>query len=299
MKTQTLAAIQQFRQYKNGVNANNEYVAGEVLAIQLDRFEPSDAPCEDLTVFIGENICPIDTCDSSSSIVSCTLPGQPTGAYPIRVNFAAVGDAVSDITLPMAYHIESIFPLSGSYGGGTAVTIMGSGFLDDDDMGTLCGNPLEGCVVNNDNTQAVCLTPSMKRITVEEELCEFVFYQLDPGMRAGINFNFQDTATAVVTSVQPARGGTEGGTRVTILGSQFVPGQTTVSIDGSACNIQFETTALIVCETTAHREATGKHPVVVFVTGNGNAIYTDEDNSKFWYIDRWSSIFTWGCNDTS
>ena len=34
------------------------------------------------------------------------------------------------------------------------------------------------------------------------------------------------------------------------------------------------------------------------VDGQGNAAANQLD-STFWYIDRWSSIFTWGCNDTS
>ena len=38
---------------------------------------------------------------------------------------------------------------------------------------------------------------------------------------------------------------------------------------------------------------------MVNVDGKGNAAASDPDNREFWYIDRWSSHFTWGCNDTS
>lgn len=295
MKTTVLTAISD----STNPNDNSEYIAGEELILQLDRFEPQNAPCSDIKVYIGMKECSVNTCDSTNSLVSCTIPGQPKGTYPIRVHFHNVGDAVSDVDLTMAYHIQHISPLIGSYGGGTEITVTGSGFLDNDNMGTLCDEALESCIVNSDNTQAVCLTPSMKRIAAEDHLCEFYFYQSASVQRGTINFNFQNTSTAVVTSVQPKRGGTEGGTRITILGSKFVAGETTVSIDGSVCTIIFETTALIVCETSAHREATGKHAVLVFITDNGNAIYTDEDDATFWYVDRWSSIFTWGCNDTN
>ena len=40
-------------------------------------------------------------------------------------------------------------------------------------------------------------------------------------------------------------------------------------------------------------------PVVIIGNGKGAAIYANDKNTEFWYIDRWSSTFSWGCRDGS
>jgi len=92
-------------------------------------------------------------------------------------------------------------------------------------------------------------------------------------------------------------GGSMGGTRVTIGGSNFGPGSQNVTIGSSECIIKSESPIQIICETEPHATST-KHRVIVSVTGQGNAA-SQGPTGVFWYIDRWSSHFTWGCNDTN
>jgi len=91
-------------------------------------------------------------------------------------------------------------------------------------------------------------------------------------------------------------GGSLGGTRITITGSGFVPSAQTVTIGDSDCIIKSETAMEIICETEPHLTST-KHRVIVNINGIGYAAAANDQD--FWYIDRWSSHFTWGCNDTN
>ena len=64
-------------------------------------------------------------------------------------------------------------------------------------------------------------------------------------------------------------------------------------IDGSICDVASESSTEIVCYTNYHAGAI-KAPVVVDVPDQGYAVYSDPDAAVFYYIDRWSSIWTWG-----
>jgi hypothetical protein len=66
---------------------------------------------------------------------------------------------------------------------------------------------------------------------------------------------------AVIRSVSPAEGSAHGGTLLTILGSGFVYGTTTVIIDGHVCVIQTVTLSEVKCLTPAH--ADGNATIVV------------------------------------
>ena len=69
-----------------------------------------------------------------------------------------------------------------------------------------------------------------------------------------------------VTSVSPTTGSTNGGTNITITGSGFIEGQTTVTLKNSPCAVITMTYTQIVCKTPA--DATGSTQNVV-VTSKG------------------------------
>ena len=93
--------------------------------------------------------------------------------------------------------------------------------------------------------------------------------------------------TPLITSISPERGGTGGGTPVTIDGSGFASSGNKVKIDGSVCDVVSESETQIVCLTNYHAGAI-RAPVVVDVLGKGYAIYSDIEAATFYYIDRWS-----------
>jgi len=124
----------------------------------LDAGFDSAPQCNQITVFIGNVACPVSSCTSALNTITCTVAGQPTGDYPLRVNFARVGDAdYADLnlsTVRMRFVVNSVSPLLGSFGGGTMITLEGSGLGGPAFSGELCGMPLSNCHFANDGAQA-------------------------------------------------------------------------------------------------------------------------------------------------
>ena len=113
---------------------------------------------------------------------------------------------------------------------------------------------------------------------------------------------YSAAATPIVSSVSPRRGGTGGGTTVSVTGSGLanITEGLLVSIDGVPCDIKSSNDSLITCRSGAH-QGTVKTYVVVVVGGKGAAVSLLTGNgtlaSAYEYVDRWSSRFTWGGND--
>ncbi|CAG5091675.1 Oidioi.mRNA.OKI2018_I69.PAR.g13192.t1.cds [Oikopleura dioica] len=275
---------------------NYRYIANEEVTFGIDMFH-DNPPCDGITIAIGDRDCPITNCDPSALQLTCAVPGQATGEYNLYINFPGVGYAVhQEYWFEMGYWVDSVTPVAGSYGGGTSITITGSGFYDDDKIGTLCGEELINCQISADNTEAICQTPTIPDWKWENTtVCVFDFYHYDPPQRNDWVYTYENSTTAYINSIQPNKGGTLGGTKITIVGNKFIPGETTVTIDDVPCDIDFISVAVIVCETNAHEYSTA-HLVKVTVP-DGNAVFNHPDAAKFWYVDRWSSIFTWGCTE--
>ena len=120
------------------------------------------------------------------------------------------------------------------------------------------------------------------------------------------NVTYRGSFTPYINSVSPRRGGTAGGTILTITGLGFnssIDGaEVIVTINGVECSLRETTDSVIKCRTDAHK-TTVNGRVFVVVPGKGSAIELDPGNAtspssaQFEYVDRWSSRFTWGGND--
>ena len=118
---------------------------------------------------------------------------------------------------------------------------------------------------------------------------------------------YRASLTPVIDSVSPRRGGTAGGSIITIEGRGLsgVQGQASVSIDGVACTVRTANDSVITCRTGAHR-TTLSTSVLVSVPGKGTSVgvtptmvttsSTSTGSASFQYVDRWSSVYTWGGN---
>ena len=102
-------------------------------------------------------------------------------------------------------------------------------------------------------------------------------------------YTYDDSLSASVTTVHPTRGGTAGGTTLTVTGHRLDSGDITVSIDGVACSVMTRSTDKIVCMTGPHT-GSGQYLVTVNVGNHGLA----QGSVEFGYVDLWSSRFTWG-----
>uniref|UniRef100_A0A3B4ZZ57 PKHD1 like 1 n=1 Tax=Stegastes partitus TaxID=144197 RepID=A0A3B4ZZ57_9TELE len=105
-------------------------------------------------------------------------------------------------------------------------------------------------------------------------------------------FTYRSRLTPVITEVSPRRGGTAGGTRLTISGSGFSSdtSKVNVTIAGSVCDVQSANDTHIVCVTNSQKQSQ-ETKVRVNVADRGLA---KMDNADFFYVDVWSSRFTWG-----
>ena len=155
---------------------------------------------------------------------------------------------------------------------------------------------------SDDQKSYVCLLEKFENIETAGSY-EVLVSSLDLSdmtvMTASTSIRIDPDLTPIITSISPTRGGSAGGTRITFTGSNLDTGSgATVVIHGIECIIKSIESTEIICETEPYSGV--KEPVqpVVTITGNSLAKFSDP-TTTFWYIDRWSSPFTWGCNDDS
>jgi len=93
------------------------------------------------------------------------------------------------------------------------------------------------------------------------------------GLTANQLFNYSVALTPKLASVSPLRGGTGGGTVLTITGQNFPTDSTqvTVTIAGTRCDISSITTTQITCATNSYLYSSIQAPVKVFILNNGFA----------------------------
>merc|ERR1719483_1010979 len=244
------------------------------------------------TVKVGSAECTVTA--SSDSTVSCDLAGLPGGDYAITVYNADLGLS-NEETFTSTLEIVSVSPSSGSFGGGSLLTISGTGFDSVDGVSvTICDNICETVTITT--SQIECLTPA-NDATGATEVCGVVVTQESGSADSISAFTYDQALTPSVISIDPVRGGTGGGTLITIIGTGFEVSGNNVMIDGSICDISTESSTVITCYTNSHNGAI-EAAVIVEVPDQGYAAYDDVSAATFYYIDRWSSIWTWGGTGT-
>ena len=102
---------------------------------------------------------------------------------------------------------------------------------------------------------------------------------------------YNATATPTITSITPRYGKVSGNETVTIVGTNFVNGSSTVLIDGKTCTTTAVTTTQITCTTSARA---GDEPNPTFkVTVATKGLAATQGNT-FKYVQYWSEASTWG-----
>ena len=228
---------------------------------------------------------------SSDSQVVCTVPDIAGGDYPVIVNNPALGNSNNDVLLTIELSLTSSTPTSGSFGGGTLMTLTGKGFSTaESSKVTVCDNMCD--IQEVTTTEIKCLAPS--NLSEDATLaCDVTVVQDSGSVSLSNGFTYDASITPTITAASPLRGGTGGGTLVTITGTGFATANNKVSIDGSVCAVATETSTEITCYTNHHAGAV-EAPVIVDVPGQGYARHQNVSLSTFYYIDRWSSVWSWG-----
>jgi hypothetical protein len=186
-------------------------------------------------VFFGNTPATAFTLNSDSSITA-TAPPQAAGTVDITVTTPSGTSATSTAdqftsTAAPAPAVTGVSPNTGSTGGGTVVTITGSGFTGATavNFGTTAAN---GFVVNSD-TSIIATAPSQAAGTVDIMVTT---YSGTSATSAADQFTFTLAPLSGVTGITPASGGTAGGTTVIMLGNNFT-GASTVSFGGVAASL--------------------------------------------------------------
>ncbi|MFY1634082.1 IPT/TIG domain-containing protein [Solwaraspora sp. WMMB335] len=160
---------------------------------------------------------------AGTEITVVTPPGT-AGPADVVITFPA-GSAAAGTFTYVAPTIDAVVPDSGPSTGGTTVTVTGTGFTGATDV-LFGGVPGTGLVVDPSGTSLTVVTPPGAPGVVDVTV-------VLPGDDATAPDAFTYVAVApTAAAIDPDSGPQSGGQTVTITGTGFVPGGTTVTFDG-------------------------------------------------------------------
>lgn len=167
-------------------------------------------------VDVGETPCNITS--RSMTSITCTIGRTlPAGNHTVNVNVEETGDSNENISYRHDLTIATVTPSEGSYGGGLESSIHGNGFNGTDVSVTVCNRPcLSERIVSNE--ELICVTPALTMVS-GDTLCNMTV--VVDGITEETGFTYKANLTSTVNSVSPNRGGTGGGTLITINGTNF------------------------------------------------------------------------------
>ncbi len=152
--------------------------------------------------------------------------------------------------------VTAISPTSGTHGGGTPVTLTGTGFVAGATV--RFGSTLATGVSVVSATSITAIAPAG---TVNALVNVSVTNADSQAGALAAGYRFIDTGTVTVTSITPTAGPLEGGTMVTIVGTNFNPGATVKFGDAVATPSSVTTNTITVL--TPAKAAAGKATVTV------------------------------------
>ncbi|XP_071488092.1 fibrocystin-L-like [Diadema antillarum] len=259
---------------------------GDSITISGSAFSNDTA---DVSVTIDGVECTVTS--ASTSTVQCNVGAHSAGIFDVEMYVDGLGIGDSDETFEYVLTVSSISPSAGSFGGGQMLLVSGSGFDDTTTTVTVCGNVCPLYHVNE--TDLECDVPGNSDSSNTLDCDVIVRVGSGSMVNESSAYTYRRDMTPVITSVYPARGGTGGGTTLTIIGSDFLDSDNNVTIAGTPCNVLSENSTVIVCQTGAHSPS---EMAKVRVQVGSDGIAT-QDNADYFYIDVWSSIYTWGGNN--
>jgi hypothetical protein len=154
---------------------------------------------------------------SSSTSLTCTIGSTAAGNQAVVATVSSVGKSNSNIQFTSALQLTSVSPSSGSFGGGQTITLNGNGFNSSSISVTICSQACQSVSIIS-NTQLNCVTPS-STYSSSVQSCSLIVTV--GSLTQSTTYNYDPSLTASVTSSSPARGGTGGGTTLTITGTNF------------------------------------------------------------------------------
>ncbi|XP_041664378.1 fibrocystin-L-like [Cheilinus undulatus] len=242
-------------------------------------------------VHVTINNVPCTVSSVSDTEVKCTAGNSPGGTYRVMLQRKDKGNAQSEVKFNYELTLSGVQPNQGSFGGGALLTVQGSGFDPSSSDVWICR---EECKVDRNSstsTRLYCESPQNNG-TDSELSCGVAVINQNDAVNISNGFTYKSQLTPVISGVSPRRGGTAGGTLLTITGSGFSTDKSKVkvTIAGSVCDVQSATNTQIMCVTNSNPKSQ-ETKVRVSIGDQGIA---KMDKADFFYIDVWSSKYTWG-----
>ncbi|MBN3294524.1 PKHL1 protein, partial [Polypterus senegalus] len=244
---------------------------------------------DDIVVTIGGAPCAV--IEVNDTEVQCTLGSHSGGSFAITLLHVMKGYATSSVSFSYKLDLKSITPSQGSFGGGAILQLSGDGFDEQLSAVFVCNTSCVVDTLRSSSTTLYCEVP-LSNGTGSSQVCDVTVSIGNNLVTLSNAFTYKLSLTPVVTAVTPRRGGTGGGTSLTISGSGFGSDidKVMVTIARTPCNVTYVNETEIICITDAQPQSQ-RTKVKVNVGGNGIAKL---DNADFFYIDVWSSPYTWG-----
>eukprot|EP00062_Callorhinchus_milii_P017054 gi/632969110/ref/XP_007900907.1/ PREDICTED: LOW QUALITY PROTEIN: fibrocystin-L [Callorhinchus milii] len=242
-----------------------------------------------ISVTIDDVLCFVTF--ASDSNVECIVGDHPGGTFPVILKHATNGYTASDVFFQYELNITSVNPRKGSFGGGLILTLNGAGFDRENSRVSICDDE---CRVNSSTSTSStlhCILPPSKG-PEPQHTCNVTVKNDNHLAQLPTAFTYSSALTPVIIDVYPRRGGTAGGTTLTITGAIFslTINETVVTIAETPCDVQFVNETCIICITNAHSPSQLTRVNVKI----GEYGVARQDNADFYYIDVWSSPYTWG-----
>nr|XP_039260770.1 fibrocystin-L-like [Styela clava] len=265
---------------------------GDQVKINGTKLEPNNTK-----IYVGTAEC--TNVVGTETSVTCVLGEHVGGTYSVTAKIGILGNATSSLTFNYTFSISSVTPERGSFAGGDILTVSGRGFSSMTEL-QICNST---CVHNDDmpgtsasSDHILCkLASDPDPKTDSDKVCD-ISATVDGQSATGASlYTFATDKTPRVTAVSPTRGGTQGGTNITITGTLFDsdPSKVDVTIGGVSCTVTSSSSTEIKCTTNARGKSL-KAIVEVTISGKGKALNNDVE---FYYVDVWSSKWTWGGQD--
>ncbi|XP_043073568.1 PKHD1 like 1, tandem duplicate 1 [Puntigrus tetrazona] len=238
---------------------------------------------------IGGVLCSVSSVTDTQLL--CNVGEHAGGTFPVKFYHNVKGYAVSQSVFTYELLLTGVTPNEGSYAGGAIVAIQGSGFDPNSTKVLICNRECNVHLQNSTSTQLNCEAPPNNG-TEAERACTVIVMNGGDAVNLTNSYTYRSSLTPVITSVTPRRGGTAGGTTLTITGSGFSSNvnEVSVTIAGSVCDVQSASESQIICVTNAQSRSQDTQVRVQL----GNRGIARMDNASFFYIDVWSSPYTWG-----
>ncbi|KAA0710214.1 Fibrocystin-L Polycystic kidney and hepatic disease 1-like protein 1 [Triplophysa tibetana] len=221
----------------------------------------------------------------------CTVGEHAGGTFPVRLYHQVKGYALSQSVFSYDLLLTGVTPNEGSYAGGAVVAIQGSGFDTNTTRVLICDRECNVVMRTSTSNQLHCEVP-YNNGNKTEQVCKVSVMNGNYTVNITAGYTYRSSLTPVITDVTPRRGGTAGGTRLTITGSGFSvnTSEVTVTIAGSVCDVQSANETQIICVTNDQPKSQETKVRVLI----GNSGIARMDRADFFYIDVWSSPYTWG-----